>query len=105
LYDELTQKHEQGIFARRPNPVAEILKNGKERFVALEVERQIYVLTQILNLSLICNSASADLQEIGGSSKTGVTLISKKLSGYSEAKLIHCSPTGMFTKEVDLLTV
>jgi CRISPR-associated endonuclease Csn1 len=58
-----------------------------------------------LNLSLISNSASADLKEIGGSSKTGVTLISKKISGYRECKLINDSVTGLYEKEVDLLTI
>jgi CRISPR-associated endonuclease Csn1 len=45
------------------------------------------------------------LKEIGGSAKTGVTLISKKVSGYKDFKLINNSITGMYEKEVDLLTV
>jgi CRISPR-associated endonuclease Csn1 len=105
LYDELIDKHKNGIYAKRPNPVTETLEKGREKFVELDVVRQLFVLTQILNLSLICNSASADLKEIGGSSKTGVTFISKKISGYSEFKLIHYSVTGLYKKEVDLLTV
>jgi CRISPR-associated endonuclease Csn1 len=105
LYDELTNKHKYGIYAKRPNPIGEILARGREKFVGLERTRQVYVLTQILNLSLICNSATADLREIGGSAKTGVTLVSKKVSGYTEFKLIHDSVTGLYKKEVDLLTV
>jgi CRISPR-associated endonuclease Csn1 len=105
LYDELTAKHKNGIYSKRPNPVGDMLESGREKFVNLGVDRQIYVLTQILNLSLICNSALADLREIGGSSKTGVTLINKKITGHFEFKLINCSPTGLYTKEVDLLTV
>jgi CRISPR-associated endonuclease Csn1 len=65
----------------------------------------VYILTQILNVSLICNSASADLKDIGGSAKTGVALISKKISGYQEFKLINYSITGMYEREVDLLTI
>jgi CRISPR-associated endonuclease Csn1 len=105
LYDELMDKHKNGIYSKRPNPVGDMLEKGREKFVNIDIDRQIYVLTQILNLSLICNSASADLREIGGSSKSGVTLISKKIMSYSEFKLINCSPTGLYTKEVDLLTV
>jgi CRISPR-associated endonuclease Csn1 len=105
LYDELLAKHKEGIFAKRPNPVAKVLENGREKFVKLELERQVYVLLQILNLSLICNSASADLKEIGGSAKTGETRINKKLSESTEIKLINQSVTGLYEKEVDLLTV
>jgi CRISPR-associated endonuclease Csn1 len=105
LYNELTDKHKNGIYSKRPNPIGDMLESGREKFVNLDVDRQIYVLTQILNLSLICNSSLADLKEIGGSSKTGFTQVNKKISGHSEFKLINCSPTGLYTKEVDLLTV
>jgi CRISPR-associated endonuclease Csn1 len=105
LYDELTNKHKYGIYAKRPNPIGEILVRGREKFVDLERTRQVYVLTQILNLSLICNSATADLKEIGGRSDSGFARINKKISNYTEFKLIHDSVTGMYKKEVDLLTV
>jgi CRISPR-associated endonuclease Csn1 len=105
LYDEFVSKHKDGIYAKRPNPIGVTLDNGREKFISLEIDKQVNILIQILNLSLICNSASADLKEIGGSSKTGVTLISKKVSGYSEFKLINYSVTGLYEKEVDLLTV
>jgi CRISPR-associated endonuclease Csn1 len=105
LYDELQKKHKLGIYAKRPNPIGDVLENGREKFVGLSTERQVYVLTQILNLSLICNSSLADLREVGGSAKTGVTLINKKISGHQEFKLINYSITGMYEKEVDLLTV
>jgi CRISPR-associated endonuclease Csn1 len=82
-----------------------VLANGRPKFVELETAKQVYILTQILNLSLICNSASADLKEIGGSSSTGETHINKKISDYKEFKLINYSVTGMYKKEVDLLTV
>jgi CRISPR-associated endonuclease Csn1 len=105
LYDELTNKHKYGIYAKRPNPIGEILVHGREKFVDLERTRQVYVLTQILNLSLICNSANADLKEIGGRSDSGFARINKKISNYTEFKLIHDSVTGLYKKEVDLLTV
>jgi CRISPR-associated endonuclease Csn1 len=105
LYDELMKKHTEDIYAKRPNSVGEILNKGRAKFVDLDVAKQVYTLTQILNLSLICNSALADLNLIGGSTKTGVARISKSVSGYKEFKLINCSVTGMFEKEVDLLKV
>jgi CRISPR-associated endonuclease Csn1 len=105
LYDELTSKHKNGIYAKRPNSIGKTLEKGREKFVDLEIDRQVYVLTQILNLSLICNSASADLRLIGGISNAGVATINKNVSGYRECKLINDSVTGLYEKEVNLLTV
>jgi CRISPR-associated endonuclease Csn1 len=97
-------KHANGIYSRRPNPVGETLKLARDQFVNLNDERQMYVLRQILNLSLICNSANADLRDLG-TLKTGVMKISKQLSGCKEFKLINYSVTGLYKNEVDLLTV
>jgi CRISPR-associated endonuclease Csn1 len=105
LYDELQNKHQRGIYAKRPNPIGDVLEKGREKFVGLNIERQVYILSQILNLSLICNSSLADLKEIGGSAKTGVTFINKKISGHKEFKLINYSITGMYEREVDLLKI
>jgi CRISPR-associated endonuclease Csn1 len=105
LYDELQNKHQRGIYAKRPNPIGDVMEKGREKFVGLGIERQVYILTQILNVSLICNSASADLKDIGGSAKTGVALISKKITGYQEFKLINYSITGMYERKVDLLKI
>lgn len=105
LYDELLDKHKNGIFSKRPNPVYFTLEQGKCKFIELDITRQLYILTQILNLSLICSSAGADLGEIGDDSKSKVTRISKVISGYTEFKLINQSVTGLYEKEVDLLTV
>ena len=50
-------------------------------------------------------NTGADLKCIGGSSKTGVTMINKKISDNVEFKLINESVTGLFRKEVNLLTI
>jgi CRISPR-associated endonuclease Csn1 len=105
LYDELLYKHSSGIFKKRPNSISKILSEGRKKFEQLSIDRQIYVLTQILNLSLICNSATADLREIGGSAKSGVSAINKVITGYSDFTLINQSVTGVYEKEVDLLKV
>ncbi|MGN0170680.1 MAG: type II CRISPR RNA-guided endonuclease Cas9 [Lachnospiraceae bacterium] len=105
LYDELLEKHMTGIYSKRPNPVFSIIKEGRKQYSSLEIKKQVDVLTQILNLSLICNSAAADLKAIGGSSKSGVTLISKQISKYDQVKLVAQSVTGLYEKEINLLTV
>ena len=105
LYDLLMYKHSDSIFSKRPNPIKEILKNGHVKFVELPLENKLYVISQIMNLSMICNSALADLRLIGGSSKSGVTLINKQISNFESAILVNQSVTGLYQREVDLLTV
>lgn len=105
LYDELQHKHCEGLFKRRPNAISEILVRGKEKFKNLDIEKQIYVLTQILNLSLICNSANADLRLIGGSRESGSSAIRKNITRYSSIVLVNQSVTGVYEKKVDILRV
>jgi CRISPR-associated endonuclease Csn1 len=105
LYDELLEKHNDGFFAKRPNSIGKILADGREKFVGLEIAKQLGILTQILNISIIGTSSSADLRDIGGTSNAGTARINKRLSNYDEVKLINDSITGMYEKEVDLLTV
>ena len=104
LYDILMVKHCKGIYSKRPNPVGAKLSEWRITFQKLSVDRQIYVLKQILMLSSNTNQGS-DLHDLGGASKTGVSLLSKKVNDYQEFKLISQSPTGIFETERDLLTV
>ena len=105
LYDELTTKHSKEFYSRRPNPIGDTLINGRDKFVNLAIEEQIYVLLQVLNLSKICDSSSADLIAIGGSAKSGVTLVSKEISKYSDVCFIAQSVTGLICRKIDLLNV
>jgi CRISPR-associated endonuclease Csn1 len=105
LYDELLYKYNSAIYKKRQNPISSILIQGKDKFVQLSIERQVYVLMQILNLSFICNSCKADLVDIGGSTSSGNMTIGKNISGYSMFELVNQSVTGIYEKGVDLLTV
>ncbi|MCR5837612.1 MAG: type II CRISPR RNA-guided endonuclease Cas9 [Lachnospiraceae bacterium] len=104
LYDELVNKHNNNIFALMPNSVGKLLVEGREKFGKLEIEKQVYVLLQILKLSSGSNNG-ADLCEIGGSKKTGYMRLNKKISDKLEFKIINQSVTGLFANEIDLLTV
>ena len=104
LYDVLLDKHLNNIYSKRPNPVGEKLLKGRENFINLSSEEQIYVLLQIIQLTQLSNQG-ANLSKIGGSSKTGVSLLSKEISGFDEFKLINQSVTGLYQNEIDLLTV
>ena len=97
-------KHCNGIYKKRPNPVGTKLSEWKNAFIDLPVEKQIYVLKQILALSTNTNQG-ADLQFLGGAAKTGVSLLSKKIDSYTEFKLVSQSPAGFFATERDLLKV
>lgn len=104
IYDLLLDKHLNSIYSKRPNPVGEKLNSGRNKFIALDIDKQIYTLLQIVQLSQLSNMG-ADLTAIGGVKKTGVSTLNKKISDKSEFKLINQSITGLYKNEIDLLTV
>ena len=104
LYDLLTEKHCSGVFSKRPNPVGEKLKLRKEKFKALELPDQLDVLNQVLTLSSI-GKAEADLTKIDESKKTGVMLISKKISPEDPVILISQSAIGLYENRINMATV
>lgn len=104
LYDILTKKHIVSSFSKRPNPIGEKLENARDIFINLDIERQVFVIQQIIQLSKLSNMG-ADLTYIGQSKKTGVMGINKKINDKREFVVINQSPTGLFEKEIDLLTV
>lgn len=104
LYDSLSKKHLDTIYSKRPNCIGGKLVQNREKFIELEIEKQIYILIQILQLSKLSNMG-ADLQYLGESKKTGVMKINKNISEKEEFKLINQSVTGLYENEIDLLTV
>lgn len=104
LYDILCSKHNEGIFKRKPNPMGEKLQKGRGKFEQLSCLEQGTVLLEILNLTKI-GVPFADLSLIGEAKKTGVTLISKNISGAKEFMLVNQSVTGVYENRIDLLTV
>lgn len=105
LYQVLLEKHQKGIYAKRPNPVGDKLAKGYIRFEELELNEQCEVLAQMIKLSSIGAAAYGDLKLIGEAPKCGVMLMSKKISDAKEMILINQSVTGLFESHIDLLTV
>lgn len=105
LYQQLMNKHSVGIFSNKPNPIGSTLIEGEAKFKKLTLLEQIYVLTQILQISLICNSSLADLRLIGGSGQTGVTAISKTIDSQDKVIYMAQSVTGLYNKEIDLKNI
>ena len=52
IYDSLVDKYKNGIFKLRPNPVGEKLSNARSNFIGLNPEEQIYLLKNILQLTI-----------------------------------------------------
>ena len=72
-------------------------------FMEISVENQCKVLQQVfLNFQ---SGIGVDLTTIGGSNRSGVTCLNKKVSNAEELKLIDQSVTGIFSREINLLTI
>lgn len=80
------------------------MKKRKERFYKLDLGEQKKVILELLNLSKI-GVVQANLTLIGETSAAGTMKISKNISEFEEFKLINQSVTGLYEKQVDLLTV
>lgn len=104
LYDELTNKHLNEIFAKRQNPIGEKLQNGRTKFLGLSLENQAKILFQILQLSTT-GTSTADLSEIGGAPTSGKMRYNKNIVDAIECDLICQSVTGVFENRINLLKI
>lgn len=104
LYEILVNKHEEGIYSKRPNPVGKKLAEGRKVFSNMPVSNQCNLLLQLLNLTKIGGTV-ADLSAIGGAAKSGIMLISKEITKAREFLLINQSFTGLYENRIDLLKI
>ena len=104
LYEALCDKHNKGIYSIKPTSIGAVIEKGKESFKVLDLVDQVYVLNQILIATQLLNNG-VDLSLIGGSSSVGKTRINKNITGNREIKLIDQSVTGLYEREIDLLTI
>ena len=86
------------------NPIGSLLTDGRLRFIHLDIDEQLRTLSQILQITRI-GTTSGDLRTIGSSAATGVMKLGKNLGKEEELLLINQSVTGLFEKQIDLLTV
>ncbi len=103
LYDKIQDKIENTVYNKRLSSIEGILKEGKTKFVELDVEKQCKILNSILNN--ITNTMKVDLREIGGSVNSGTCRCSKNITNKQEFKLIQQSITGLYSCEKDLMTI
>ncbi len=104
LYKELIHKHTHGSISKKINGIGEKLNNSMNDFELLSVTDQCKLLKEIIGLTSV-GPTSGDLSLIGGASKTGVMLFSKKITEAVQFELIHQSVTGLYETKVDLLKV
>lgn len=104
LYDIFYNKQMYSIYSKRPASQEKTLKSGRDEFCVLPLEEQCVVLGEILHL-FQCKPLVANLKLIGGSVNSGSMHISKVITSFNSAKLVHCSVTGLFEQEIDLLKI
>lgn len=102
LYEELYEKHLNGIFSNKPNAIGNKLMNSYGNFEKLTLKEQIKVLLELLKATQYLN-LSIDAKEID--LKMSSIKISNDVSGQDEFLLINQSVTGIYTSVIDLRTV
>lgn len=86
------------------NNISSLLKNYKEDFINLDLEKQINVLTEILKF-LQAKNEGVDLSIFSLAKKAGITKFNKNIEKLNEIILINQSISGLFENFIDLKKV
>lgn len=84
--------------------IHKVLEGKEEIFDSLDIEKQCFVLNQII-CWINSTTQSINLKDLKGSEYAGMIKINKKISECDECILIHQSITGMYERRIDLLKV
>lgn len=102
LYDLYIDKLENSIFSKRVNCPTELLKKGRDKFIALGIKEQAQAL---LNIHQVFGriSRGCDLSAVGGTSRSAATeSLSTKISNwkkdYKDVRIIDSSASGLWEK-------
>ena len=99
LYDLLTDKHLNSVYAKRPNAYGQKLVDDRGNFVNLNLESQCEAILQILQLTKIGNNET-NLKLIGESEHSGKMRISKNLKVIDKPAIICQSVTGLYERKI-----
>lgn len=104
LFNVLCEKLNNKPYINNRWNIYNVLEGKEEIFRKLDVEKQCYIINQII---LWGNSAvqNINLKYINGKEHEGSLLMNKKISEYDEVVLIQQSVTGMYERKTDLLKV
>ena len=98
LYALLMQKMSDTVFAKCPGSVLQTLKDGQDKFIALQPEEQVKSLLTIIQW--FKTQRAVDLRDIGGTQSGGVKTPSAKLSvlkkRYNDIRIVDMSAAGLF---------
>ena len=107
LYDLYIEKLEGTIFSKRVNNPVKILREGRDKFIALDAVQQAQAL---LNAHQIFGriSGGIDLTAIGGGPRAAATIsfsanISNWTKAYSDVRIIDVSASGLWEKRSENL--
>lgn len=103
IYGAFVEKFQKTLFANLIGAVIGCILDNKEKFSLLSMKEQCYLLKQLC--VHLCSGESIDLRLLGGAEKAGKYVINKKISEAQEVILICQSATGLFRREINLLTV
>ncbi len=104
LYCILKEKSGTQAFINRPNCMNKLINDGYEKFIELDVNKQVKVLCEILKTTAI-GLGSANLTDIGGNPNSGTMKISKTIPKTGNMLIINQSVTGLYEKTIDLQKV
>ena len=103
LYDLYLDKLDNSIYSKRVNCPVEIVRKGRDKFVALDIKNQAKAL---LNMQQIFGriAGGIDLTAIGGAGKAAATnsfssSISNWAKNYKDVRIIDSSASGLWEKE------
>jgi CRISPR-associated endonuclease Csn1 len=104
LYCILLYKLTNSIYKNKKASIIDSLEKGRLKFEKLDLSQQVYTLMQIVSWFGLKNIA-IDLSYIDAGAHAGVCVLNKKIQDCKEAKLYITSPTGLYRKEIDLLSL
>lgn len=104
FYNHLLGKLNSNPYKNNKWNIYRTLEGKEALFEALDIERQCYVINQIIYW-IRSTTQNVDLTDLKGSKHAGTLVLNKKISECKEAILIHQSVTGMYERKVNLLTV
>lgn len=103
LYDLYILKFENSIYSKRVNAPTAIIKNGREKFIALDIKEQANALLNI-HQTFGRIAGGCDLTLIGGASHAAATAnfsstVSNWAKSYKDVRLIDSTPSGLWEKK------
>lgn len=104
LYDVFVDKIQNTIYGKRLLTQVQTLMEKRESFEKLCAEDKCIVLNEILHM-FQCQSTASNLKLIGGPGSAGILVMNSNITKCTRISIINQSVTGIFEKEINLLTL